>query len=649
LYWKEDYSSVNASIFIGGYFRNPPLIPAGAPWSAAAEVAARGKLAGDPNYRNTEHKSAYVTFAYDLTDQLEVSAEARYSEEQFDYLFGRALSLGVNAATGALTPATFAGSVFTPSSSTDFFAPKITVNYTPVDGKLIYATASKGVKPAGFLNVGVVLDANDAKYNPEELWNYELGFKTSWMDDRLRLNGALFQMKYTDRIAQLLVPDTRSPQGTSTLVRNQGEAKVDGAELEITAALSESVTLSAGYTYLDARFIESEVPNTSALGIAGSGNCRVGNVGAQVVCFTNTNGKSLEQSAKHALVAAISYSREMTNGWTLNGEISGQWRSKRFLSPDNLVWLPKHSNVDMQVGISNDKYTVVAYANNLFDFTGAISAQSYGDPYIAFPVAPPVLAYTTYPADPRQIGIRLGMKFYVVVRHWVCQGGDHEYRVGDASHPPVPFLLPVGVVLGRCARGGARADRLRHPRGAIRLGALAIFDGRRCSTARARRRSRACITAAERSSRQPAHVGSVDPGTHPSLSGDPSRLPAVWIVRSRSEGCVQHRAGRGTRSLAGRSIGAAALSHRWYLQRGHGRFVFCHRASAARGSSRGLDASGESPPCAAAERGNARRGAAIAGAGAVSAARVLAGVSRRHHGERQRGDARARHALSRHQ
>ena len=411
LYWKEDYSSVNASIFIGGYFRNPPLIPAGATWSAAAEVAARGKLAGDPNYRNTEHKSAYVTLAYDLTDQLEVSAEARYSEEQFDYLFGRALSLGVNAATGALTPATFAGSVFTPSSSTDFFAPKITVNYTPVDGKLIYATASKGVKPAGFLNVGVVLDANDAKYNPEELWNYELGFKTSWMDDRLRLNGALFQMKYTDRIAQLLVPDTRSPQGTSTLVRNQGEAKVDGAELEITAALSESVTLSAGYTYLDARFIESEVPNTSALGIAGSGNCRVGNVGAQVVCFTNTNGKSLEQSAKHALVAAISYSREMTNGWTLNGEISGQWRSKRFLSPDNLVWLPKHSNVDMQVGISNDKYTVVAYANNLFDFTGATSAQSYGDPYIAFPVAPPVLAYTTYPADPRQIGIRLGMKF----------------------------------------------------------------------------------------------------------------------------------------------------------------------------------------------------------------------------------------------
>ncbi len=411
LYWKEDYSSVNASVFIGGFFRNPPSVPAGSTWSAAAEVAARGKLAGDLNYRNTVHKSAYLSLAYDLTNQLEVSAEARYSKETFDYLFGRALSLPVNATTGALLPALLPGVTFTPSSGTSFFAPKFTVNYKPADGKLLYATASKGVKPAGFLNVGVVLDVNDAKYQPEVLWNYEAGFKTSWLDDRLRLNGALFQMKYTDRIAQLLVPDTRSPQGTSTLVRNQGEAKVDGAELEISAALSETLTLSAGYTYIDARFIESEVPNTSALGIAGSGNCRVGTVGAQVVCFTNTNGKSLEQSARHALVASLLYSRELANGWTLNGELSGQVRSKRYLSPDNLVWLPKLTNVDVQVGMSNDKYTAALYITNLLDYDKAVSAQSYGDPYIAFPVAPPVLAYTTYPADPRQIGVRVGVKF----------------------------------------------------------------------------------------------------------------------------------------------------------------------------------------------------------------------------------------------
>jgi iron complex outermembrane receptor protein len=259
--------------------------------------------------------------------------------------------------------------------------------------------------------VAVVLDPKDAFYNPETLWNYEVGAKTEWMDGRLRFNAAYFHMIYKDRINQLLVPDARSPQGTSTLVVNTGEAKVDGLELELTAALTDGLTLSAGYTYLDPRFTDSEVPNTSALGVGGSGNCRVGTVGTLQVCFTNTNGKQLEQSAKHALVASLDYRRPLANDWTLATQLAAQYRSKRFLSPDNLIWLPAFTNVDAQIGFENDKYTVTLYGTNLFDYDKPTSAQSYGDPFIAAPLAPPVLAYTTYPADPRQFGLRATIKF----------------------------------------------------------------------------------------------------------------------------------------------------------------------------------------------------------------------------------------------
>lgn len=48
---------------------------------------------------------------------------------------------------------------------------------------------------------------------------------------------------------------------------------------------------------------------------------------------------------------------------------------------------------------------------NVFDNDKVQSAQSYGDPFIASPVAPPVLAYTTYPADPRQFGVRVNFRF----------------------------------------------------------------------------------------------------------------------------------------------------------------------------------------------------------------------------------------------
>jgi len=408
LYWDENYESINTSAFLNGFFRNPPFGPGN--WSAGRELELRGPLPGELNARDTTHYSVYAIAEYDFSPKWEVSAEARYNDEKFSYVFGRFLNLGVTPA-GGLLPAALLGSVFRPSSSTTFFAPKLTLNYKPTDDALLYLTASKGVKPAGFLNVAVVLDPNDAFYEPEELLNYEAGLKTSWLDNRLRVNAAYFHMIYKDRINQVLVPDVRSPQGTSTLVVNQGEAKVDGVELELSAALTEGLSLNLAYTFLDTRFTDSEIPSTSALTIAGSGNCRLGNVAAQIVCFTNTNGNSLEQSARNALIGSLSYRRNLDNGWRFNSEVAAQYRTKRFVSPDNRTWLPAHTNVDLQLGAENDRYSVLLYVNNLFDFDKPTSAQSFGDPFIAAPIAPPVLAYTTYPADPRQVGLRVGFKF----------------------------------------------------------------------------------------------------------------------------------------------------------------------------------------------------------------------------------------------
>ncbi|MBM3513981.1 MAG: TonB-dependent receptor, partial [Alphaproteobacteria bacterium] len=365
LYWTEDYDSTNFSVFINGFFRNPPFAPAN--WSAARELQIRGALPGDLSVRDTRHTSGYAMAEYDLTDQLELSAEARYSHESFDYVFGRALNLPVSAA-GVILPATFgAAAIFRPSSSTNFFAPRVTINYRPTEDVLLYASASKGVKPAGFLNVGVVLDANDAFYRPEKLWNYEAGFKTTLADGTVRFNGAYFHMIYSNRINQLLVPDTRSPQGSSTLVVNQGQAKVDGGELELTVAPADGLTMTAAYTYLDPRFTDSEVPSTNALAVAGAGNCRVGTVGTQVVCFTNTNGKQLEQSAKHAFSGIIDYTTPLDGDWDLISQVSAQYRSKRYQSPDNRIWLAAVWNVDAQIGAQNDAYSVVAYVTNLFD------------------------------------------------------------------------------------------------------------------------------------------------------------------------------------------------------------------------------------------------------------------------------------------
>ena len=57
-----------------------------------------------------------------------------------------------------------------------------------------YFIISRGYTSGGFneySNVG-------AGYDPEFSWNYELGAKTSWLDNRLRMNVALFYIDRTD-------------------------------------------------------------------------------------------------------------------------------------------------------------------------------------------------------------------------------------------------------------------------------------------------------------------------------------------------------------------------------------------------------------------------------------------------------------------
>src|SRR5258706_13410524 len=64
-----------------------------------------------------------------------------------------------------------------------------------------------------------------APYNPEFINAYELGFKSTWADNKLRLNGALFFYDYKDLQAFGLV-------GNEFRIFNIAKSRVSGLELE---------------------------------------------------------------------------------------------------------------------------------------------------------------------------------------------------------------------------------------------------------------------------------------------------------------------------------------------------------------------------------------------------------------------------------
>ena len=80
--------------------------------------------------------------------------------------------------------------------------------------------------------------------------SYELGAKTSWLDDRVTLNGALFYSDYTDQ--QLQITPEMGPPGQHAFV-NAGASHIYGAELEFNYRPVQYLLFdaNAGYTHTE--------------------------------------------------------------------------------------------------------------------------------------------------------------------------------------------------------------------------------------------------------------------------------------------------------------------------------------------------------------------------------------------------------------
>ncbi|WP_255984826.1 TonB-dependent receptor domain-containing protein, partial [Klebsiella pneumoniae] len=84
-----------------------------------------------------------------------------------------------------------------------------------------------------------MLHGSLAEFAAEFVDSYEIGLKTSWMNDRVRLNIAAFHIDYADKQEQSLV-------GTTFIVNNAASADSDGFEIELFASPTDHLTIMGG-------------------------------------------------------------------------------------------------------------------------------------------------------------------------------------------------------------------------------------------------------------------------------------------------------------------------------------------------------------------------------------------------------------------
>jgi iron complex outermembrane recepter protein len=178
----------------------------------------------------TQH-ALFGELTYKFTEKLSATVGLRYFDiDQRDTLVNNDINILGLGLTDGVSETGESDSVM-----------KFNVNYRASDDVLLWVTASQGFRIGGTNTTPGIPDENRT-YGSDTLWNYEVGARTSWYDNRLVLNSALYYIDWSD--IQLALP-----LGTAFGTINAGQARIIGAELELHArpAAGLDLALAAGY------------------------------------------------------------------------------------------------------------------------------------------------------------------------------------------------------------------------------------------------------------------------------------------------------------------------------------------------------------------------------------------------------------------
>ena len=223
-YQTEDYSEI---------FDLPEALP--------------GLFEGTLDYRY-ETVAAFGELSYEIVDGLTATAGGRYTRYETTVDFNSSIF--------------FSPTLATVDDEEEDFSPRFALNYDYGAGS-IYIQASRGFR-LGQANVPVPLGPQNgvpAAFAPDSLWNYEIGAKTSLLDESLFLNVAAYYIDWSD----LQLTLTCLACGGFTYIDNAGSAEITGFEIEATALLSPTTTWTGGLGYIDGSLSEN-VPGVGTSG-----------------------------------------------------------------------------------------------------------------------------------------------------------------------------------------------------------------------------------------------------------------------------------------------------------------------------------------------------------------------------------------------
>lgn len=213
---------------------------------------------------DTTSTSVYAHYNWQFAPDWNLSLGGRYTQDEKEADVYKANFIGVYSPlfsdkyNPGQPPAVYLNTLtdYTNDDTWSKFTPHLGVDYQVNSDVMVYATYSSGFKSGGFDMRGdaVALPSTVDGFDPETVDSYELGVKADLFDNRIRMNAAAFYADYTDM--QVTVQAFTPGGGFASAVLNAGKARIQGFELEASAALTENLQANLTLGLVDAEFIE---------------------------------------------------------------------------------------------------------------------------------------------------------------------------------------------------------------------------------------------------------------------------------------------------------------------------------------------------------------------------------------------------------
>ena len=275
---------------------------------------------------------------------------------------------------------------------------KIAIEYHPESIGFYYALISRGYKPGGF-NLDQAISPQLREFDTETMLNYELGYKGSWLDERLQIQLALFYQDRTDvqskqsfvtSIATGLVGGT-CPCSFTDFTANATSGSNKGVELELSFAATDRLSLYSSIGLLNSSFDTFlTFEHINADRDAG-------------VPF-DLSGRAQAHAPSYQFVLGGQW--QLSPSWQIITSIEG--KDEFFFSDRHDEQSDAYELLNIELKYSGDNWTLGFYAKNVTD--ELVKTRGFGsfgnDPRKFYQLEP----YNQY-AAPRIVGLRAQLDF----------------------------------------------------------------------------------------------------------------------------------------------------------------------------------------------------------------------------------------------